>query len=57
MSEVDERRIAELATKPPRVLRGGATARALEEARKVVEQQALMCREKPGVNPQDGGHS
>lgn len=44
MSEVDERRIAELAKEPSRVLRGAAGARARDEARKVLEQQALLDR-------------
>ncbi|MFF4050423.1 hypothetical protein ACFYZ5_27660 [Streptomyces chartreusis] len=48
MSEPDERRIAELAKKPPRVFRGGASAQALQEARRVLETQALISRQQPG---------
>ncbi|MFE7277235.1 hypothetical protein [Streptomyces sp. NPDC057623] len=42
MSDLDERRIAELAKRPPRVTRGGASAQALKEARRVLEAQALI---------------
>ncbi|MGW7572413.1 hypothetical protein [Streptomyces sp. NPDC054765] len=56
MSEVDERRIAELAKEPPRVLRGVAGPGALVEARKLLEQQALMnCEQREGSTPEDSG--
>lgn len=51
MSEPDERRIAELAEEPPRVLRGGASAKALKEARKVLEIQARQ--EADGTPPDE----
>ncbi|MFF4802253.1 hypothetical protein ACFY1U_28265 [Streptomyces sp. NPDC001351] len=50
MSEPDERRIAELAKEPPRVLRGGASAKALQEARRMLEIQA---RQEPDDTPPD----
>ena len=53
MSEPDERRIAALAKKPPRVLRGGASAQALKEARKVLEAQALISRQQPDAEARD----
>lgn len=54
--EVDEGRIAELVQKPPQVLRGGAGPAALDEARKVLEWQALMRRRKqdPSAQGDDG---
>ncbi len=57
MSGPDERRIAELAKKPPQVLRDGASAKALEEARRVLEVQALICHdhEGPGASPRGDG--
>lgn len=57
MSGIDERRVAALAKMPPRILRGQGGVRALEEARKLVECVALMHREKPSTNPQEGGHA
>ncbi|AJC58546.1 hypothetical protein GZL_05973 [Streptomyces sp. 769] len=42
MSEIDERRIAELAERPARVLGGGTEAAARQEARRVLEWQAGM---------------
>ncbi|GGP99796.1 hypothetical protein [Streptomyces mutabilis] len=48
MSEFDERRIKEWAKQPSRVLRGKGGPAAREEARKVLEWQALMRGE-----PQD----
>lgn len=48
MSEVDERRIAEIAKGVPRVLRGGPDQEVREEARRVVEAMALMRRRKRG---------
>ena len=57
ISEVDERRIDELTKTPPRVLRDGTSAKALKEARKVLKVQALICRQKSGINPRDGGHA
>ncbi len=53
MSELDERRIAELAKKPPRVIRGGASAQALKEARRVLEAQALIGRQRAGDEERD----
>lgn len=57
MSEIDERRIAELAKEPPRVLgrRGAASAAAREEARRVLEWQALIRGREPDVHGQGGG--
>jgi hypothetical protein len=50
MTEPDERRIAELAKKPPRVLQTGTSAQALKEALKeacrVLEAEALMSRQE-----------
>ncbi|MFE3527295.1 hypothetical protein ACFXOD_38210 [Streptomyces sp. NPDC059161] len=54
MSEPDERRIAELAKKPPRILRGGASAKALAEARKVLEVQAGSDRQELASEAHDG---
>ncbi|NUK32323.1 hypothetical protein HRW12_00730 [Streptomyces lunaelactis] len=56
VSEVDERRIAEWAQKPSQVLRGGAGPAALDEARKVLEWQALTRRRKqdPSAQEDDG---
>ncbi|MGW3118477.1 hypothetical protein ACWDBW_15300 [Streptomyces sp. NPDC001107] len=45
MSELDERRIAELAKRPPQVLRGGVSAKAVTEARRVLEAQAAIGRQ------------
>ncbi|MBC9725054.1 hypothetical protein [Streptomyces sp. TRM68367] len=53
MSEPDERRIAELAKKPPRVFRGGASAQAVNEARRVLEAQALISRQQPDGEVRD----
>ncbi|MGQ4491370.1 hypothetical protein ACN6LM_002979 [Streptomyces sp. SAS_281] len=50
MSEVDERRIAEIAKEAPRVLRGGPSRAAQDEARRTVEAMALLWRPK-----RDGG--
>jgi hypothetical protein len=47
-SRVDERRIAELAKEPPRVLQEGAGAAEREAARRVVEVMALMGDGKDG---------
>jgi hypothetical protein len=55
MSEIDERRIAELAKKPSQLLRRGAGPAALDEARKVLEWQALMHRRKQGSSVQEDG--
>ncbi|MEU4891003.1 hypothetical protein AB0B12_04595 [Streptomyces sp. NPDC044780] len=47
MSELDERRVAELAKRPAQVLEGGGTQTAArEEARKVLETQAAMRPER-----------
>lgn len=51
--EVDEGRIAEWAQEPPRVLRSGAGPAALDDARKVLEWQALMRRRKQDPSAQD----
>lgn len=53
MSEVDERRIAEIAKGAPRVLRGASNQEAGGDARKVVEVMALLGRRKRGGG--DGG--
>ncbi|WP_406172100.1 hypothetical protein [Streptomyces sp. NBC_00996] len=53
MSELDERWIAEMAKKPSQMLRGGAGPAALNEARKVLEWQALMHRRKQGPSAQE----
>lgn len=50
MSEIDERRIAELAKQPPCLLRGGAGVSARQEARRLLEWQAGMR----GREPDDG---
>lgn len=47
MSEVDERRIAEIAKEPPRVLRGVPQA-ALDEARRTVEVMAFLRKQERG---------
>ncbi|MDQ0990770.1 hypothetical protein [Streptomyces sp. V3I7] len=57
MSELDERRIEELAKLPPRVVRGSGGLAARGEARKVLEWQALMSRdaqESQGVGGASG---
>lgn len=48
MSEIDERRIAEIAKEAPRVLRGKTGQAALDEARRSVEVMALLRRRKSG---------
>lgn len=55
MSEIDERRIAELAKQPPCLLRSGAGVSARQEARKLLEWQAGMRgRESDGGLQEDG---
>ncbi|MEU9965442.1 hypothetical protein [Streptomyces malaysiensis] len=52
MSELDEHRVAELAKQPAQVLEGeGIQSAAREEARKVLEAQAVM---RPAGEPSDG---
>ena len=56
MSEFDERRIKEWAKEPSRVLRGKGGPAAREEARKVLEWQALMRGEpRDPRSSADGG--
>lgn len=55
MSEVDERRIAEIAKGAPRVLRGAPNQAARDDARKVVEVMALLGRRKRGGGDGGGG--
>ncbi|MFE0255144.1 hypothetical protein [Streptomyces sp. NPDC059010] len=55
MSELDEQRIAELAKRPPRVVRGGASAKALKEVRTVLEVMAMMRREEQDGTCQGAG--
>jgi hypothetical protein len=55
MSEVDERRIAEIAKGAPRVLRGGVSRSTGDDARRVVEVMALMRKRKPGAGGGRGG--
>lgn len=54
MSEVDERRIAEIAKGAPRVLRGVPGEAARGDARRVVEEMALMRRGKRGGGGRGG---
>ncbi|MFF2650469.1 hypothetical protein [Streptomyces sp. NPDC058045] len=49
MSEVDERRIAEIAKEAPRVLGGAVGGAAQDDARRAVEVMALMRREGRGA--------
>ncbi|SCE04940.1 hypothetical protein GA0115234_1056203 [Streptomyces sp. DvalAA-43] len=49
MSEVDERRIAEIAKEAPRVLRGVPGKAARDVARRAVEEMAFMRRAKRGT--------
>ncbi|WP_158073333.1 hypothetical protein [Streptomyces sp. CB02115] len=53
MSELDERRIAEIAKEAPRVLRGSQGEAVRADARRVVEAMGLMQKRKQGVG--DGG--
>ncbi|WP_186343430.1 hypothetical protein [Streptomyces sp. CFMR 7] len=50
MSELDERRVAEIAKEAPRVLRGAPSQEARTDARRVVEEMALMHRTKRGAD-------
>ncbi len=54
MSEIDERRINDLAQLPSPLLRGGAGVAARAEARKVLEWQAGMRRGEPGEGEEGG---
>ncbi|MBI0379818.1 hypothetical protein JBE27_26945 [Streptomyces albiflaviniger] len=55
MSELDERRVAELAQRPAQVLDGGGNqSAAREEARKVLETQAAMLSEGEGADGSEG---
>jgi hypothetical protein len=49
MSEIDERRIAEIAKEPPRVLRSAPDGAAREEAHRIVETMALMRKQRRGT--------
>ncbi len=55
MSEIDERRIAELAKQPPCLFRGGAGVTTRQEARKLLEWQAGMRGREPGDGLQEDG--
>jgi hypothetical protein len=55
MSEIDERRIAELTKQPPCLLRGGAGVAARQEARKLLEWQAGMRGRESDDSPQGDG--
>ncbi|MGW1597608.1 hypothetical protein [Streptomyces sp. NPDC002343] len=54
MSEIDERRIAELVKQPPCGLRGKVGAAARAEARKVLEWQAGIRGREPDEGEEDG---
>ncbi|MDF2257221.1 hypothetical protein [Streptantibioticus ferralitis] len=56
MSELDEQRIAELAKEPSRLVRRDVGAGGLDEARRVLEWQALTRRRTPGRPAQPGDH-
>ncbi|MFJ5737246.1 hypothetical protein [Streptomyces microflavus] len=53
MSELDERRITEIAKEAPRVLRGAQGEAARADARRAVEVMALVRKRKRGTG--DGG--
>lgn len=55
MSELDERRVAEIAKEEPRVLRGAPGSDARRDARRLVEEMALMRRPKRDADDGGGG--